>query len=91
MNITRIEWCKMMAGSNINPFYSVLRIYVENLSGDLTKLCWITGPIGVYNMTFDKTSFLSKFPAGDFRCTLHFFDPDDSNVFKMTFYNSISH
>lgn len=62
---------------------------VERLKGNLMHACNTTGLILASNATFFNSSFVSFWPAGDYKVSVNFFDNVDDNIYMLAFHMSV--
>lgn len=86
-----IEWCRVVDGLRTLPLFEILLNEAKTMGEDLINFCFRIGDIKVTNVSLSNSSFVSKWPAGDFKSVFKFFDDDDDNISNMTFYSHITH
>lgn len=84
-----IEWCKNMKQENLIPIFEMLRQEAKMMGEDVTELCDRTGEFKFSNVTYANSTFVSKFPRGDYKIELNFFDKIDSNIFAINYTLSV--
>lgn len=80
-----IEWCKNMKLTNLIPILEMLRNEAILMGKDVIEFCDRTGEFKFSNVTHVNSTFVSKFPAGDYKVELKFYDKIDVNIFAMNY------
>lgn len=91
MNFTRIDVCRMLDGMKGIQLLNSIMDVVKNLNGNLMECCKKAGDINAMNVTLSNASFLSFFPAGNFKKTYRFYDDIDDNIVNLTYYGTLIH
>jgi hypothetical protein len=80
----------MMKGLNMFPFADLLLKEVKSAGQELTEICDRPGSFAVSNYSFAKSPMTAKFPAGDYRLNIKFFDDIDENIGNFTMIGTVS-
>jgi hypothetical protein len=91
MNFDEIPFCKILGGFKLIPFFDLLIASMLEVAEEFMEICSRKGEFKAMNVSFVGSSFVSKFPAGDYQINLQLFDSEDENIFNLTTYSSLTH
>ena len=80
-----IEWCKNMRRTNLIPILEMLRNEAISMGEHVAEYCDRIGEFTFSNVTHANSTFVSKFPAGDYKVELNFYDRIDDKIFAMNY------
>lgn len=86
----RIEWCRVVDGMKAIPLFEILLNEAKIMGKDLLEVCHRIGDLKASNITFNNSTFVSKWPTGDYKVELKFYDADDPNIFNVNFFMFIT-
>lgn len=68
------------------PLFEILLDEAKIMGKDLLEVCHRVGDLKAANVTFNNSTFVSKWPTGDYKVVIKFYDADDPNIFTVNFF-----
>lgn len=84
-----LQWCKIVDGLKSVPIFEIFLNVAKDLSEDFLEICKRKGDFKVTNASIGSI-FISKWPGGEYKTSIRFFDDDDTNIENFTFYSLIT-
>lgn len=88
--VVPFEWCRVVDGTKTAPFLDIVLREVRKNANDLTEVCSRNGKFNVSNYSFSRLpAIMSKFPVGNYKFEVQFFDDKDDNIFKFNMFMTL--
>lgn len=88
ITLPKIELCNIFDAALENPFIAGMLNLIKSFEGNLMDICDKIGDIKASNISFRNSTFISMFPAGNYKTSFKVYDEIDSNIFNLTYYST---
>jgi hypothetical protein len=89
ISFSEIPFCKILSGMKFLLIFDMIINSVLEIAEEFSEVCSRKGAFKAMNISFLDSSFVSQFPAGDYRVNLQIFDSKDENIFNITVHSTI--
>lgn len=90
LHFPEIPWCKVVDGMKFIPLFDLLLNEAKVMGDDLLEVCHRIGDLKATNVSFSNSTFVSKWPSGDYKVEIRFYDDADADIFSVNFFMFIT-